>query len=155
MKVDEFFMKAALKEAEKAYSKGEVPIGAVIVRGEKIVARAHNRRESRQMATAHAELLCIEKACKKLKSWRLDDCELYVTVEPCPMCAGAILNARIKRICFGAYDLKGGAAESNFSVLTSGVLNWTTDFAGGVLKEDCERIIKDFFAERRNGVVRP
>ena len=149
MKDDIFYMKAALKEAQKAFIKGEVPIGAVVVRDGAIVSRAHNLREKTQVATAHAEILCIEKACKKLKSWRLDDCELYVTVEPCPMCAGAVLNARIKRLVFGATDLKGGAAESNFAVLSGGVLNWKTDFVGGVLKDECEKLMKDFFVERR------
>lgn len=149
MKDKFYFMKAALKEAEKAYKKGEVPIGAVIVREDKIIARAHNAREESNIATAHAEIICIEKACKKLKSWRLDDCEIYITVEPCPMCAGAILNARIKKAYFGAYDLKGGAAESNFSILSSGVLNWTTEYEGGVEKEEAERLIKEFFIERR------
>ena len=149
MKTEEKFMRAALKEALKAYKKGEVPIGAVIVREGKIVARAHNLREKRQVATAHAEILCIEKACKKLGSWRLDDCEMFVTVEPCPMCAGAVLNARMKKVYFGAFDRKGGAAESNFSILTSGVLNWSAEFVSGILKDDCERMMKEFFAERR------
>ena len=146
---DLYFMSLALKEAKKAFEKGEVPIGAVVVQGGKIIARAHNLREKKRIATAHAEILSIEKACKKLGSWRLDDCEMYVTLEPCPMCAGAALNARIKKVYFGASDHKGGAAESNFSVLSSGVLNWTTEYEGGVLKEDCERLVKEFFAMRR------
>ena len=149
MKDKFYFMKAALKEAKKAYDEGEVPIGAVIVREQKIIARAHNEREKKNLATAHAEITCIEKACRKLKSWRLDDCEIYITVEPCPMCAGAILNARIKKAYYGAKDLKGGAAESNFSVLSSGVLNWTTESEGGVLDKEAEKLLKDFFVERR------
>ncbi len=142
-------MKAALKEAEKAKIKDEVPIGAVIVLNDKIISRAHNQREGKQVATYHAEILAIEKACKKLKSWRLDDCELYVTLEPCIMCAGAIVNARIKKVYYGAKEPKGGACESRFSLLSSGVLNWQTDFEGGVLKEECSQTLTDFFKSKR------
>lgn len=145
----EFFMKASLKEAQKALLKGEVPIGAVVVRDGKIIARAHNLRERKNDATCHAELLAIRKACKKVGGWRLDDCELYVTLEPCIMCAGAILNARIKKVYYGAKEPKGGACESKFSLLSSGVLNWQTDFQGGVLEEKCSSLLTDFFKERR------
>ena len=148
--IDELFMKEALKQAEKAYAENEVPIGAVIVRDGKVIARAHNERHRKQIATRHAEMICIEKACKKLKSWRLDDCELFVTLEPCPMCAGAALNARLKRVVYGAKEEKGGAVESSFSVLKSGVLNWSCETLGGVMKEECENILKRFFAEKRN-----
>ena len=150
MKDDVFFMKQALKQARKAYLFDEVPVGAVIVKDGAIIARGYNRRQSKRLSTAHAEIICIEKACKKLKDWRLDGCELFVTLEPCPMCAGAALNARLKRVVYGASDVKGGAAESNFNVLTKGVLNWTCEQTGGVLKEECENILKDFFAKKRS-----
>lgn len=143
------FMSAALKEAKKAFLKGEVPVGAVVVRGGEIIAKAHNEREKKNVATCHAELSAIEKACKKLGSWRLDDCELYVTLEPCIMCAGAIINARIKKVYFGAKEPKGGACESRFNLLSSGVLNWQTDYEGGVMEEECSIIITDFFKARR------
>ena len=112
------FMKQAIKEALKAKEKDEVPIGAVIVLDGKIIARAHNQMEEKQLATAHAEILAINKACKKQKSWRLDGAEMYVTVEPCAMCAGAIANARIKSVYFGAYESKSGCAESKYPVLS-------------------------------------
>ena len=111
-------MKCALKEAQKAFADGEVPIGAVVVLDGKVVSRGHNRRTKKQIATAHAEIEAIEKACRKLKSWRIPECELYVTLEPCPMCMGAMLNARVKKVYFGAYEAKGRSmteqiAESN------------------------------------------
>ncbi len=110
--MDEKYMKAAIKEALKAELIDEVPIGAVIVHDGKIIARAHNLRETKQRSTAHAEILAIEKACKKLNSWRLEGCTLYVTLEPCPMCSGAILQSRIERVVYGAKDPKGGCIES-------------------------------------------
>lgn len=145
----EIFMKKALLEAFKALKKDEVPIGCVIVKDGAVVARAHNLRENKKKATAHAEILAIEKACKKLGDWRLDGCELYVTLEPCIMCAGAILNARIKKVYFGAREPKGGAVESRFQLLDKGALNWTTDFEGGVLDEDCALLITEFFRKKR------
>lgn len=145
----EIFMKKALLEAFKALKKDEVPIGCVIVKDGAVVARAHNLRETKKKATAHAEILAIEKACKKLGDWRLDGCELYVTLEPCIMCAGAILNARIKKVYFGAREPKGGAVESRFQLLDKGALNWTTDFEGGVLDEDCALLITEFFRKKR------
>ncbi len=144
------FMKAAINEAIKARDKDEVPIGAVIVYGGKIIARAHNLMEKTQLATAHAEVLAINKACKKLKSWRLDDAEIYVTIEPCAMCAGAIVNARIKKVYFGAYEKKSGAAESKFRVLTESGLNHVTEFCGGVEEEICADVIKSYFKGKRN-----
>ncbi len=143
------FMTAALKEAQKAFLEDEVPIGAVIVKDGKIIAKAHNLREKRNIATYHAEIIAIEKACKKLNSWRLDDCELYVTLEPCIMCAGAILNARIKKVYFGAKEPKGGACQSRFDLLSSGALNWQTECIGGVMEEECSQIITDFFRKKR------
>ena len=145
----EHFMSLALKEAQKALKIDEVPIGAVIVKDGKVIAKAHNLRESKHIATYHAELIAIEKACKKLNSWRLDDCELYVTLEPCIMCAGAIINARINKVYFGAYEPKGGACESKFSLLSSGVLNWQTEYEGGILKQRCSQILTDFFRLKR------
>ena len=126
------FMKAAIKEAKKAAEKDEVPIGAVIVVDGKIVARAHNLMEKTQIATAHAEILAINKACKKLKSWRLDNAEMYITVEPCAMCAGAIANARIKKVYFGAFESKSGCAISKYPVLSDNGLNHSTEFEGGI-----------------------
>lgn len=147
---DEYFMKQALAQAKKAYSEDEVPIGAVMVKDGAIIARGRNKRHRGGDATDHAEMICIRRACKKLKDWRLDGCELYVTLEPCPMCAGAALNARLKRVVYGAADEKGGALDSNFGILCSGVLNWKCEKKGGVLKEECESILKNFFAEKRS-----
>ena len=143
------FMKEAIKQAEKSIQKDEVPVGAVLVKDGVIIAKAHNLMEKTQIATSHAEILCIQKACKKLKSWRLDDLELYVTLEPCPMCAGAIVNARIKKVYFGAYEKKSGSAQSKFKVLTDSGLNHTTEFEGGIFEQDCSNIIKNYFKAKR------
>ena len=143
------FMKSAIKEAIKAEKKDEVPIGAVIVLDGKIIARAHNLMEKTQLATAHAEILAINKACKKLKSWRLDNAEMYVTIEPCAMCAGAIANARMKKVYFGAYEFKSGAAQSKFRVLSDSGLNHKVEFEGGILEETCANIIKNYFKAKR------
>ena len=144
------FMKQAIKQALIAKEKDEVPIGAVIVMDGKIISRAHNLMEKRQVATAHAEILAIEKACKKLKSWRLDRAEMYVTIEPCAMCAGAIANARIKRVYFGAYEEKSGCAVSKYPVLSDNGLNHATEFEGGIEEEICANIIKNYFKEKRD-----
>ena len=144
------FMKAAIKQANIAMDKDEVPVGAVIVVNGKIIARAHNLMEKTQLATAHAEVLAINKACKKLKSWRLDNAEMYITMEPCAMCAGAIVNARIKKVYFGAYESKSGCAESKFPVLTDSGLNHTTEFFGGIMQEICANMIKNYFKAKRN-----
>ena len=149
MEYKQKFMKLAIKEAQKALSKDEVPIGAVIVVDGKVVARAHNLMEKTQVATAHAEILAINKACKKLKSWRLDGAELYVTMEPCAMCAGAIANARIKKVYFGAYETKSGGAVSKFSILSDSGLNHKTDFEGGIMEETCANLIKKYFKDKR------
>ena len=145
--MDVKFMKSALKCAKKAYDEGEVPIGAVVVCDGKIVGRGHNRRTGRQIATAHAEIEAIEKACKKLKSWRLPDCEIYVTLEPCPMCMGAILNARIKKVYFGAYEALGRCLTDIRA--GSGSLSHTAEGGGGVMEEECAAILSGFFAEMR------
>lgn len=148
--MEEKFMDLAIKQAQKAVIKDEVPIGAVIVMNGKVIARAHNLMEKTQLATAHAEILAINKACKKLKSWRLDGAEMYVTIEPCSMCAGAIVNARIKKVYFGAYENKSGGAVSKFNILTESGLNHKTEFEGGVKEEICSNIIKNYFKGKRN-----
>lgn len=143
------FMDLAIKEAKKACLEDEVPIGAVIVLDGKVIARAHNKMEQTQLATAHAEILAINKACKKNKSWRLDGAELYVTIEPCPMCAGAIANARIKKVYFGAYEKKSGSAVSKFNVLSDSGLNHNVEFEGGIKEQECAEIIKNYFKTKR------
>ena len=143
------FMALALLEAEKAAKKDEVPIGAVIVKGDKVIAKAHNLTERKRDATRHAEMIAIEKASKKLKSWRLSGCEMYVTVEPCAMCAGAIANARIDRLYFGAKEEKSGCAVSKYPVLSDGGLNHSVEFAGGIMEEECADVIKKYFKSKR------
>ena len=140
-------MKAALRCAQSALSEGEVPIGAVVVCEGKIISRGHNRRTKKQIATAHAEIEAIEKACKKLKSWRIPECELYVTLEPCPMCMGAVLNARIKKVYFGAYEAKGRSLTRELA--TSNLLNHTVETEGGVMEKECSEILSDFFSDMR------
>lgn len=143
------FMREALKEAKKSYDEGEVPIGAVIVVDGKIVARGRNKREKTQNATAHAEIIAIEKACKKLKSWRIENATIYVTLEPCPMCAGAIANARIDKLVYGAEE-KTSCDGLCSSILTSTRLNHKTEvvFDKTHLAE-CEKLLTDFFSEKR------
>jgi tRNA(adenine34) deaminase len=147
--VDEQYMRLALEEARKAYDLGEVPIGAVVVRRGKVIARAHNLRETQKCAAAHAELLAIQQACAVAGGWRLTDTTLYVTVEPCPMCAGAILQARIERMVFGAHDVKGGACGSVLNILQDDRFNHQVMVQAGVLEEDCAEIMKRFFARLR------
>ena len=142
-------MKLAIKQALKAQLKDEVPIGAVIVKDGVVIARAHNLMEKTQLATAHAEVLAINKACKKLNSWRLDGADIYVTIEPCAMCAGAIVNARISKVYFGAYESKSGCAMSKYSILTDNGLNHSTQFEGGIMENDCAKIIKYYFKAKR------
>ena len=149
MEKNEKFMKEALKEAQKAYEKLEVPVGAVIVKDGKIIARAHNQKETKTDTTKHAEMLAIQKASKKLESWRLIDCEMYVTLEPCSMCAGAIINSRIKKIYIGTLDKKTGAAGSVFNLFEDYVFNHKVEIEKGILQKDCEQILKDFFRELR------
>ncbi len=143
------FMKRALKLAQKSYSEGEIPIGAVIVKDGKIIATGRNVRNAKKIATKHAEVIAIEKACKKLNDWRLEDCEMYVTIEPCPMCAGAILNSRIKKLYFGAYEKKSGAVLSNHRLLFLGALNHTVEVEGGLLQDECSSLLKIFFSLAR------
>lgn len=141
------FMKSALKCAEKAFAEGEVPIGAVVVCDGKVIARGRNRRTKRQIATAHAEIEAIEKACKKLKSWRIPECDLYVTLEPCPMCMGAALNARIRKIYFGAPEDKGRSLTGELA--NTNLLNHKIEVEGGVMEEECRAILSGFFSEMR------
>ena len=141
-------MKAALKEAVKAYQLGEVPVGAVIVYNNKIIARGHNTRELSQSVLGHAEINAIKKASKKIGSWRLEDCDIYVTLEPCSMCSGAIIQSRIKNLYFGAYDLKTGACGSVLNLFDY-PFNHKVNVYGGIMEEECSRIIKDFFKELR------
>ena len=141
----EKFMKEALKEAKKAYDKDEIPVGAVIVKDNKIIARAHNLKEGKNNAICHAEILAIQKACKKLGSWRLLDCEMYVTLEPCSMCAGALINSRIKKIYIGTDDGKTGACGSVLNLLEDYKFNHKIEVEKYILKEECESLLKDFF----------
>ncbi len=147
--MEEKFMKAALKEAKKAYDKLEVPVGAVIVKDRKIIARAHNLKETKNDTTKHAEILATQKASKKLNSWRLIDCEMYVTLEPCSMCAGALINSRIKKVYIGASDQKTGAVGSVFNLLEDYTFNHKVEYEKGVMQEECENILKEFFKKLR------
>lgn len=147
--MEEKFMKEALKEAKKAYDKLEVPVGCVIVKDGKIISRAHNLKETKFDTTKHAEILAIQKASKKLKSWRLIDCEMYVTLEPCTMCAGAIIHSRIKKVYIGAMDEKTGAVGSVLNLFEDYKFNHKPEVEKGILKEDCESLLKQFFKELR------
>lgn len=146
---DNYYMGIAIKEAKKAYLKDEVPVGAIIVKDEKIIARAHNLKETKLDTTKHAEILAIQKASKKLQSWRLNDCEMYVTLEPCSMCAGALINARIRKVYIGTMDSKAGAVGSVLNLLDDYKFNHKVDYETGILQEECEKILKDFFKELR------
>ncbi|WP_421925341.1 tRNA adenosine(34) deaminase TadA [Lysinibacillus capsici] len=147
---DRLFMKQALEEAQKAALLGEVPIGAVLVYEGKIIARAHNLRETTQNATTHAELLVIQGACKKIGSWRLEDTTLYVTLEPCPMCAGAILQSRVPRVVYGARDQKAGCVDSLYHLLNDERFNHKCNVTEGILAEECGQILTDFFKALRD-----
>lgn len=149
MMTDKEYMQAALAEAYKAGAAGEIPIGAVIVHEGEIIAAAHNEREMLHDATAHAEITAIRAACKKLQRWRLSGCSIYVTVEPCPMCSGAIVNSRIDRVVYGCPDIKAGGAESIFNILTNNSLNHCAEVISGVCEEECAMVMKNFFRRRR------
>ena len=143
--MEEKYMKEALKEAKKAYDKLEVPVGAVIVKEGKIIARAHNLKETKYDTTKHAEILAIQKASKKLNNWRLIDCDMYVTLEPCSMCAGAIINSRIRKVYIGALDEKTGAAGSVLNLFEDFTFNHNVEVEKGIMQEECEKMIKNFF----------
>ncbi|MED4286681.1 tRNA adenosine(34) deaminase TadA [Priestia megaterium] len=146
---DEKYMRLAIDEALKAKDKLEVPIGAVIVQNDEVIASAYNLRETEQRSVAHAELLAIDEACKKLGTWRLEDATLYVTLEPCPMCAGAIILSRVKRVVFGAYDPKGGCAGTLLNLLEFEKFNHQAEVVGGMLEEECGSLLTTFFRELR------
>ena len=145
----EKYMKEALKQAQKAYDLGEVPVGAVIVKDGKIIGRGYNSKEKNRDTTKHAEIIAIQKASKKMKSWRLNNCEMYVTLEPCSMCAGAIIQARIKKVYIGAMDYKTGACGSVLNLFDDFKFNHYVENENGILKNDCENILKEFFKELR------
>ncbi len=144
-----FYMKEAIKEALLAYKKDEVPIGCIIVHNENIIARAHNLREKTQYSTAHAEILAIEQACEYLHSWRLENCILYVTLEPCAMCSGAILQSRIKKVIYGSKDPKGGCIDSCVKLFEHKGFNHYPEFVSGILEKECGDLLKRFFKEKR------
>lgn len=149
MNRDVKYMKLALKEAKKAELIDEVPIGCVIVKNDKVIARGFNRRESKRMAISHAEIEAINKANKKLNAWRLEDCEIFITVEPCIMCAGAIIQARFKRVVFGAKDYKGGAFGTSIDVIKAENINHHPEVISGVLVEECSSLISNYFKNKR------
>ncbi len=144
-----FFMKEALKEAQKAFAKGEVPVGAVIVLDGKVIARAHNLRETKQDTLAHAELIAIKKANKKLNTWRLEDCDIYITLEPCPMCAGAIMQARMRSIYYATKDLKSGALGGKFNLYDQ-EFNHEIKLNYGILEQESKQLLQSFFKSLRN-----
>ncbi|MBE5040242.1 nucleoside deaminase [Ructibacterium gallinarum] len=147
--MENFFMRAALEEAEKAFAIGEIPVGAVVVRNGEMIARGHNLREQRQNALSHAETEVIFKACERLGTWRLSDCDLYVTLEPCAMCCGAIAQAKMRRVYFGAYDPKGGFAVSNACLLEHPGLMHRTEYYCGIMEEECRALLRRFFDQLR------
>ncbi|KOY71508.1 tRNA adenosine(34) deaminase TadA [Apilactobacillus kunkeei] len=148
-KTNEYYMKEALFEAKKAYMINEVPIGAIIVKDGQIIGRGHNLRELSNNALDHAEVVAIDEACRRLHSWRLEDCDLYVTIEPCLMCAGAIINSRIKNVYYGANDIKAGAAESLYHVLEDSRLNHQVNVFGGLMADEAKHLMKSFFKAAR------
>jgi len=143
-------MSLALKQASIAKAKDEVPVGAVIVCGDEVVAKAYNQKEKRNLSLAHAEMLCIKKACQKLNTKYLSDCVMYVTLEPCMMCAGALVNSRIKKIYYGTKDPKGGSLESNIKLINIKNINHYPEIEGNILMDECSKILKDYFKSKRN-----
>lgn len=151
MKNKEYYMNLALKEAQKAKLEDEVPVGCIIVLNDKVIARAHNQKEKKNMATAHAEVLAIQKASKKLGNWCMNECELFVTLEPCMMCAGLISQARIKKVYYGTKDPKGGMMESLIKMKeVPHVGAYPREIEGGILQEECAKILSTFFKEKRH-----
>lgn len=151
--MDEKYMKEALKQAKKAYVMEEVPIGCVIVHEDKIIARAYNKRNTKKSTLAHAELIAIQRACKKLGDWRLEECTMYITLEPCQMCAGAIVQARIPRVVIGTHNKKAGCAGSILNLLQMKEFNHQVELISGVLETECSEMMKQFFREMRNKKV--
>ena len=149
MEEKEFYMNQALNQAKQALKLEEVPVGAIIVKDGEIIAKAHNIKETKQDATKHAEILAIQKACKKLGVWRLTGCEMYVTLEPCTMCAGALIQSRIDKLYIGTMDSKTGACGSVLNVLEDYPFNHKIEVENNILQKDCEKILKDFFKELR------
>lgn len=146
---DNYYMGLALAEAGKAFAIGEIPIGAVLVAGGEVIAQAHNMRETWQDATAHAEVIVIREACRLLNRWRLTGTTLYVTIEPCPMCAGALVMSRIDRLVYGSSDYKAGGVESIFNIVQNDALNHQMAVTAGVRADECSAIMKEFFRSRR------
>lgn len=149
MRTDKDYMRLAIKEAQKSQALGEVPIGAVIVKNDQVIAHAHNLRESLQLPTAHAEHIAIERASKVVGSWRLEECTLYVTLEPCVMCAGAIVMSRIPRVVYGAVDPKGGCTGSLMNLLEQTQFNHRAIVESGILENECSTLLRDFFKNIR------
>jgi tRNA(adenine34) deaminase len=147
--LDESFMRRALREAQRAELQGEVPVGAVVVRDGKVIARAHNRPLGLSDPSAHAEILALRRAAKKLANYRLNGCDLYVTIEPCAMCAGAIIQARLRRVVYGTPDSKAGACGSALAVLNHPKVNHQVEAVSGVLADECAEILREFFRSRR------
>lgn len=146
---DEYYMKLAIEEAKKAQKLGEVPIGAIIVKNNEVIASAHNLRETAQLPTAHAEHIAIERTSKVVGSWRLEECRLYVTLEPCVMCAGAIVMSRIPKVVYGATDPKGGCSGSLMNLLEESQFNHRAEIVKGVLEQECGDLLRNFFRELR------
>lgn len=147
--MDEYYMTLAIEEAKKAAMLDEVPVGAVVVREGKVIARGHNLRELMRDSTAHAEMLAIHEACRAVGGWRLMNCDVYVTLEPCPMCAGALVNSRIRRLIYGASDPKAGAGGSVYNILCDQRLNHRIEVVPGVLEEQCSSLLRDYFRSKR------
>ena len=147
--MEKTFMKEAIKQAKKAVQYDETPIGAVIVKNGKVIARGYNKREIKKNSLCHAEIMAINKACRKLGGWRLHGCELYVTLEPCPMCAGAIIQSRIDKVFFGAYDYKAGCAGSKADLFVAGLFNHDVEVRGGIMEKECSALLSDFFKNLR------
>ena len=147
--IDPIFMKEALKGAKEAEKLGEIPVGAVLVRENHVIARAFNEKEGRKNSTAHAEILLLQEASLKMMDWRLKSCTVYVTLEPCPMCAGALVQARIKRLVYGCSDPKAGACHSLYQITEDPRLNHQVQVSSGVLEEECRQILKNFFKDKR------
>jgi len=150
LKQDENYMKVAIEQAQVAAENGDVPIGAVIVHNGQIIGKAYNQREQLQDPTAHAEIIALTQAAAALESWRLEGCTMFVTLEPCPMCAGALVLARIDRLVYGCDDPKTGAVKSLYNIVTDGRLNHRIEVASGVMADECSKLLQDFFQKRRN-----